>query len=503
MDRKSRPYLTLRWSRPSPTVIGVVAGLFAFAVYAHYDARLGAAHSPWAFSWAEMVEAWSMGLLKLLLSVPQLILRPSWHNLDLLWRSLVGALGPSRLIIECVFGIAVAGWSLGLVEEDRGRKAAMTLVICATAAGGVAAYVLRNAGVAASPVAFGAVGALLYTRRRIGVGVGDRLYVSGPMAHLIVFGFSVLLGLAHGLGYLFTMWAAWCIGAWLARLWGDEVSILTQSVETPVPADGLLARVIALLAPQSAWSVAVQTAFVRARDASSYAVQSAAARVRGKAIARFDAWKETLDAQEAAAETSHDRLHCGKCGAATVPTDLFCAACGARTARTAVLRRRLHRKDRRAAATLVGVAAYFALAGVAGFWVSTEQSKEILQTGAEYAADEEVELDSGEVMVAGEWREKVEHEPYLVVMVYGIIVGLFLALALWARWSPFAALVVGTGLFASLVVLEIVLAPEAWHHGLYLRIVIAVSLGVAIRTARSELRHTVGVQPASERLGAR
>ncbi len=494
MDHKSRQHLTVRWPRPSPTVISVVVALFAFALYAHYDALLGARHSPWAFSWAPMFEAWSAGAARLQISVINLLLRPGWLSLDFFWRDLVKALGPSRPAVDCVVGIAAASWSTGLLEEDRGSKAAVSVVICATALGGTAALLLQHAGVAASPIAFGAIGTLLYTRRRIGVGVGPGLYVSGPMAHLIVVGISMVLGLAHGLSYLLTIWTAWFAGAWLAGRWGDEVSILTQLVETPVPVDGRVARAIALLAPQSEWSVAVRTAFIRARDTSTYAVRSAVARARGEAIARFDLWKETLDAEESTDGKSQDGLHCGHCGVATVPTDLFCAACGARTARTAVLRRRSHRKDRRATATLYGIAAYFVLAGFAGFWVSSEQSEEILQTGAKYSVDEEVVLDSGEIVNVGEWREQLEREPYLVVMVYAVIVGLFLALGFWARWSPFAASIVGAGLFASIMVLDVVVEPEAWHQGLYLRIVVAVALAVAIRDARSDLRHTVQVR---------
>jgi hypothetical protein len=140
---------------------------------------------------------------------------------------------------------------------------------------------------------------------------------------------------------------------------------------------------------------------------------------------------------------------------------------------------------------LCGIAAYFALVGFLGSLYSSATVEETLETGSQYAAHEEVVLETGEVVLAGEWREELEREPYLVLIVYGAVAALFLVLGLWARWSPFAALCVGAGIFASMVVLAIVGAPELWHQGLLLRVVIAVALVRGIQQARSELRSTV------------
>ena len=48
----------------------------------------------------------------------------------------------------------------------------------------------------------------------------------------------------------------------------------------------------------------------------------------------------------------------------------------------------------------------------------------------------------------------------------------------------------GDGVRGVARVVDFVVEPAMWHRGLYLRVVIAVSLGAAIRNARSEMRHS-------------
>ena len=491
MEREQRAWLKIRWPRASSTVIGVIAALFAFALFALYDFNKSPLPSDWASSPRYLFTSLSTGAMFLQMSVINLLLQPSLHSLGHCWSTVTAVLGPNAPIIACIAGISTAGWSVGLLEEDRGGKAAVTLVLCATAVGGVAALLTQQSGIAASPVAFCAMGALLYTRRDMGVGLGEQLYLSGPAAHLLLAGLSLTAGLSYGLSYLLTIWASWFVGAWLANRWGDEVSILPHSIDLPIRADGLVGRVLELAAPKSAWSLTLRRTFIRGKEASALAAHDAVARARSEAAARFDAWKDSGTVAQEPALGSPAALNCEGCGAPTKPTDLFCPACGMRTARRVVLRPRSTRGDRRATKTLCGIAAYFALVGFLGSLYSSATVEETLETGSQYAAHEEVVLETGEVVLAGEWREELEREPYLVLIVYGAVAALFLVLGLWARWSPFAALCVGAGIFASMVVLAIVGAPELWHQGLLLRVVIAVALVRGIQQARTELRSTV------------
>lgn len=496
MGGRRRDWLKIRWPRASRTVIGVMIALFAFALFALYDSSRGALGTNWGFSATALLESWSGGAMHLQLSVINLLIRPGSFSLGIFWSSFKAVLGPSWPTITCVVGIATAGWSLGLIEEDRGSRSALTLVVSAALVGGVAAMLTQQSGIAASPVAFCALGALLYTRRHIGVGLGHGIYVSGPAAHLALAGLSLVLGLAFGVSYLLTVWASWFTGARLARGWGDEVSIHPILIDTPISADGIVVRSVRRAAPDGAWLRAARTTLIRGREAGALAARSGIARARTEASARMGGWKESKAAERESAPGTGAGLCCADCGAPTSVTDLFCGACGARTLRRAVLQRRSAGRDWRATKTLLGMAAYFVLSGLVGFWVSNVQIEETLKTGEQYAAHDEIVLENGDTVVVAEWREELELEPYLVIVVYAAIAALFLLLGLWARWSPFAALCVGAGLYASIVVLEIIGEPESWYRGIYLRVVIVVALVRAIQHARSELRQTVQAVPA-------
>lgn len=196
---------------------------------------------------------------------------------------------------------------------------------------------------------------------------------------------------------------------------------------------------------------------------------------------------------------------CDACGKPVFKSDDFCEACGARvdaaTKERLAAAIRFKREDREAravqeeqlgaqrkvkvrkASQMIGVlAVLFLLGGIVQTFMSRSTADKALQNLSQYAATDTVTIEGVEHNV-GALRAEVENEPTMVLAVNLTLVAIFIGLYVWARRSPFPAIITAFAVFVVVHFVNFLINPSTILQGVFIKFIGVTILVAGIKAA--------------------
>jgi hypothetical protein len=196
---------------------------------------------------------------------------------------------------------------------------------------------------------------------------------------------------------------------------------------------------------------------------------------------------------------------CDACGKPVFRSDDFCEACGGRVdsatkqrLTAAIQARRDEREAREAeeqqlgaqrqgrvrkASQMIGIlAVLFLLGGILQGFMAKGVADKALQNLAQYAATDTVTIEGVEHNV-GALRAQVENEPTMLFAVNLTLTAIFIGLFLWARRSPFPAIITAFAVFVVVHFVNFLIDPSTILQGLFIKAIGVTILVAGIKAA--------------------
>jgi hypothetical protein len=190
------------------------------------------------------------------------------------------------------------------------------------------------------------------------------------------------------------------------------------------------------------------------------------------------------------AETTKDPIKCPACNAAAKPYDRFCGKCGKPmpSAEDVALRKNV----KQATGAIKILAALFVVSGIAFFFITKGQADAFLPQleGMDPAATYPKAI-GGRMYTVEELRRELTWEPWGVLIVNLILAVTMVALALWAKRAPLAAVLVATATYIVVIVAGGIMDPASLAQGWIIKLVIiaflikGIKAALALRSARA------------------
>lgn len=205
------------------------------------------------------------------------------------------------------------------------------------------------------------------------------------------------------------------------------------------------------------------------------------------------------DVAAAAGDAAAADAQCPECGAGIAAGDAYCGACGADlvAARKAEYREQTARRQksranamrhattRRAAGWLLALAVLFVIGTVAQ---GVLMQRDVSAAHRHLAAYEDTELlmIDGESITVGALRQQIDLE---VALSWGIGLGLAVVMAglyVWAKRSPFPAILTGLCTFLVVVVINALVDPTTIANGIIVKVLAITGLLGGLKAALAE-----------------
>lgn len=163
---------------------------------------------------------------------------------------------------------------------------------------------------------------------------------------------------------------------------------------------------------------------------------------------------------------------CPKCKARIKGLDEFCASCGAELPPAEIHGGESRVKE--ATGMITALAVLFVISGVVMYFIQRGTADDALSKLAHLPADQVLQVEGKEYVVS-ELREQVTAEPRMVLIVNLMLGAIMGVLALWAKASPFPAMVVAAAIYAVVIVANAIVDPTTIAQGFLIKI-LAISL---------------------------
>jgi hypothetical protein len=205
---------------------------------------------------------------------------------------------------------------------------------------------------------------------------------------------------------------------------------------------------------------------------------------------------------------------CRTCGARLHLGDSHCDACGKelsmgerkalstyvdrqRIARLQNYRtdRKINRQINRASTVIAWLSLLFLIAGIGFYFQQWVETKAALDHIGTLACDDSLTV-GGKSMTVAEVRQQLKQGPLQVLIVYFSLAAIMFVLYFWALYAPLPALIVATAVFVMTHVVSYVLEPESLGQGVFLKVLVIVTLAVGIRAAIKQRDHRARLERA-------
>lgn len=193
---------------------------------------------------------------------------------------------------------------------------------------------------------------------------------------------------------------------------------------------------------------------------------------------------------------------CAQCGAEVRGADTFCGACGADLAaeagsdeqrkveaRRETAQRRLghgsairKKTTRRAAGWLLALCVLFVIGGFVQFLMLTYQANKAYENLRPFADDQMLNIG----ITAGELRAKIDLEVMMMPAISGALAVLMLGLYIWARRSPFPAILTGLCTFLALILFNALVDPTTLLQGVIVKVLAIAGLVGGLKATLAE-----------------
>jgi hypothetical protein len=190
------------------------------------------------------------------------------------------------------------------------------------------------------------------------------------------------------------------------------------------------------------------------------------------------------------AETTKKPVKCPACDAVAKPYDRFCGSCG--KPMPSAEDRALQKNVKQATGAIKILAVLFVLSGVAFFFITKGQADTALtQMQAMDPAAPYPTAINGRTYTVGELRHELAWEPWGVLIVNLILAVIMVALALWAKRAPLAAVLVATATYIVVIVYGGIMDPASLGQGWIVKLIIiaflikGIKAALALRSARA------------------
>lgn len=193
-----------------------------------------------------------------------------------------------------------------------------------------------------------------------------------------------------------------------------------------------------------------------------------------------------IDGQVVLSDSDKNSISCLKCGTASKAGGKFCEKCGAALPDAENHLRMKKLKESRNAIAVVG--AMFLVFGVLMYFMQ-QSNLTVSMKNLEQFKDSDMypRLVAGKQISVGELKQMIQKQPITTLVTNIVLAVLMFALFLYSKKSPLAAIMIATGIYASVHVLNAIADPMTISQGLVMKIIMMAMLIKGIR-ATLELR---------------
>ena len=172
---------------------------------------------------------------------------------------------------------------------------------------------------------------------------------------------------------------------------------------------------------------------------------------------------------------------CPSCDKEVPLEDKFCSFCGKPTV---VLSEKEKQKIRKASRWILAISIMFLIFGTFLGFRQKSVAEDAQKKIAPYEESHVWEMPiNGKNYTVGELRDKIEQEVILVFITNYFLAAVMFGLYLWARRSPFPALVTALCVYLSVIVLNGIVDPKTLVQGIIIKIFFITALIAGIKTS--------------------
>ena len=190
------------------------------------------------------------------------------------------------------------------------------------------------------------------------------------------------------------------------------------------------------------------------------------------------------------AETTKEAIKCPTCAAAAKPYDRFCGSCG--KPMPSAEDRALQKNVKSATSAIKVLAGLFVLSGLLFFFITKGQAETFLaQLQGMQPGDVYPNEINGRAYTVEELQRELAWEPWGVLIVNLILAAIMVALAVWAKYKPLAAVLVATATYIVVIAYAGITDPATLAQGWIVKLVIiaflikGIKAALALRSARA------------------
>ena len=189
---------------------------------------------------------------------------------------------------------------------------------------------------------------------------------------------------------------------------------------------------------------------------------------------------ETTSSENAVELTNNSKL-CPSCGKEVPLKDKFCSFCGKSAV---ILSEKEKQKIKKASKWILALSILFIVFGtILGFMqksVAEKAQKNLAQFEESHVWETPI---NGKQYTVGELRSKVDQEVILVFFTNYFLAAVMFALYLWARSSPFPAMVTALCVYLSVIVLNGIIDPKTLIQGIVIKVIFIGALVAGIKAS--------------------
>ena len=192
--------------------------------------------------------------------------------------------------------------------------------------------------------------------------------------------------------------------------------------------------------------------------------------------------EETKEPSASLSKTDHDNSYksCPSCAKEIPSDDTFCSFCG-KSART--LSEKEKKSIKKASNWILGISIMFLIAGTVLGMLQRSEAQKAYDHLAQFENSEVLEPIDGIVYTVEELRSEVKKE---VIFAFGLnyfLAIVMFSLYLWARRSPFPAMVTALCVYLALIALNGILDPNTLAQGFLIKAIFIAALVAGIKAS--------------------
>jgi predicted nucleic acid-binding Zn ribbon protein len=189
---------------------------------------------------------------------------------------------------------------------------------------------------------------------------------------------------------------------------------------------------------------------------------------------------ETTSSKNAVEHTNTSKL-CPSCGKEVPFEDKFCSFCGKSTI---ILSEKEKQKIQKASKWILAISILFIVFGTILGFMQKSVAEKAQENLAQFEESHVLETPiNGKQYTVGELRSKVNQEVILVFFTNYFLAAVMFALYLWARRSPFPAMVTALCVYLAVIVLNGIIDPKTLIQGVVIKVIFISAIVAGIKAS--------------------